>query len=329
MKSVAALAREKAEARKQAEAEAATQAAEKARARKKPRPAPAFMPEVSVETPGRPRVLSAAAQRKAFLIAASAGRVLAASGVDLQAMGDNDNGADQREREGAAAKVMLQLQEDQRRLKDIQSIERKIALKAELLPGYAGWIDGMIKAGKASASPLDQVFTALMAWRIDTGDIEGAMPMIEHALLNGLAMPERFKRETPAFVVEQVSEAAIRAYEAGEDAARAFPAAVLPAIEDLIELVDADIHDEITAKLHRALGMAILAGAKEDDADDLTARQGQALRCYQRALQLDEKVGVKKPIDQLQRALKKARPEPAADGTAPADAADRQAQETT
>nr|WP_245157638.1 phage terminase small subunit [Brevundimonas sp. A19_0] len=201
---------------------------------------------------------------------------------------------------------MLQLQEDQRRLKEIQSIERKIALKAELLPGYAGWIDGMIKAGKASASPLDQVFTALMAWRIDTGDIKGAMPMIEHALLNGLAMPDRFKRETPAFVVEQVSEAAIRAYEAGEDAARAFPAAVLPAIEDLIDLVDADIHDEITAKLHRALGMAILAGAKEDDADDLTARQGQALRCYQRALQLDEKVGVKKPITQLQSALKKA-----------------------
>ena len=105
---------------------------------------------------------------------------------------------------------------------------------------------------------------------------------------------------------EQIADAAIRAYETGEDAARGFPAAVLPELEDLIELVDADIHDEITAKLHRALGMAILAGAKEDDADDLTARQGQALRCYQRALQLDEKVGVKKPISQLQSALKKA-----------------------
>jgi len=307
VKSVATLAREKAEARKAAEAEAASQAAEKARGRKKARPAPAVLADMEPPAPraGR-RQPSPAARRKHFLIAASAGRVLAASGVDLQAMGDNDNGANQRERESAAAKVMLQLQEDQRRLKDIQSIEKKIALKAELLPGYAGWIDGMIKAGKASASPLDQVFTALMAWRIDTGDFEGAMPMIEHALLNDLAMPDRFKRETPAFVVEQVSEAAIRAYEAGEDAARAFPAAVLPAIEDLIDLVDADIHDEITAKLHRALGMAILAGAREDDADDLTARQGQALRCYQRALQLDEKVGVKKPISQLQSALKKA-----------------------
>lgn len=306
MKSVATLAREKAEAVQKAEADAAARAAEQVRGRKKPRATPAFMPEVDVRPGPRVRTTSAAAQRKQFLIATSAGRVLAASGVDLQAMGDNDNGANQRELESAAAKVMLQLQEDQRRLKDIQSIEKKIALKAELLPGYAGWIDGMIKAGKVSASPLDQVFTTLMAWRIDTGDFEGAMPMVEHALLFGLPMPTRFKRETPAFVVEQVSEAAIRAYETGEDAARAFPAAVLPELEDLIELVDADIHDEITAKLHRALGMAVLAGAKEDDADDLTARQGQALRCFQRALQLDEKVGVKKPIDQLQRALKKA-----------------------
>jgi hypothetical protein len=322
VKSIATLAREKAEARIAAEAEAASQAAEKARGRKKARPAPAVLADMEPPAPraGR-RQPSPAARRKHFLIAASAGRVLAASGVDLQAMGDNDNGANQRERESAAAKVMLQLQEDQRRLKDIQSIEKKIALKAELLPTYGGWIDGVIKAGKVAPGPLDQVFTTLMAWRIDVGDFEGAMPMIEHALLLGLTMPDRFKRATPSFVVEQVADAAIRAYEAGEDAARNFPAAILPELEDLIELVDADIHDEITAKLHRALGLAVLAGARDDDAEDLTARQAQALRCYLRALELNERVGVKKDIEKLQRALKKAgaetdTPPPAAETSA-------------
>src|SRR5690606_6740277 len=89
-------------------------------------------------------------------------------------------------------------------------------------------------------------------------------------------------------------------------AARAFPAAVLPMLQDLVDTYDEDLHDEISAKLQRAIGMAIMAGANIEDEEDLRVRREQTLRCYLRALELNPKVGVKKQVEQLQRQLAKA-----------------------
>lgn len=304
--SPAAQARADAIARQQAEAEAAQQAAAEV--------APVVIQPSLTPAPGTlaiyGRRITPAAAQKAFLIASSAGAVLAASGVALDLTGANDD----RELETAAAQILLQLQEDQRRLKDIKSIERKIAAKALLLPNYEAWCQGVLANPAAPRGPLDDVFTTMLAWRIDVGDFIGAMPMIEFAVRNGMAMPDRFDRGVIDFAVEQISIAAIDAYDGPTPPAEPFPAAVLPQLEDLVEELDADLHDEIRAKLHRALGLAVLAGANVDDEEDLRERQAQALRCYTRAFELNPKVGVKKQIDALTKALK-----PAA--TPPADAA--------
>ena len=46
--------------------------------------------------------------------------------------------------------MLLQLAEDRRRLKDVQSMEGKAELKRKLLPDYAPWVEGAIAAGKGA-----------------------------------------------------------------------------------------------------------------------------------------------------------------------------------
>lgn len=305
--SPAAIARAAAEAALTAKAETEAQA-ELARPAVRIRPSYTPIPETPAMTP---RPVSPAALRRSYLIASTAGGVLAASGVQLSMTGANDDGAPGAELESAAAVILLQMQEDRRRLKDIASIERKIEFKRGLIPTYEGWCDGVMAAGKSERiGLLDDLFTTVMAWRIDVGDYLPALQMAEHCFRHALPMPERFKRGTAAFVVEQISEAAIRAYEAGVDEGKAFPAAVLPMLQDLIATYDEDLHDEISAKLSRAIGMAILNGADFEDENDLRVRRENALKCYLRALQLNPKVGVKKHVEQLQRQLKTGAPAP-------------------
>lgn len=298
--SIAAQARAKLEAAAVAAA-AASAEVETARPVKVSRPSAPDLP-TTVQEPGR---TSPARQRRAYLIASTAGGILAASGVDLTLHGANDDGVPGDKLQGEAATILLQMQEDRRRLKEIQSIERKVEYKRGLLPAYEGWCAGVIAAGKTDRIELlDDLFTTVMAWRIDVGDYVEALTMAEHCFRYDVPMPERFKRGTAAFVVEQIALAAITAYEAGDDKAQAFPAAVLPMLQDLIETYDEDLHDEISAKLQRAIGMAILAGADLENEDDLRARREQTLKCYLRALELNPRVGVKKEVEKLQRQLK-------------------------
>lgn len=295
-------ARAEAEAKAQAEAQAQKDAAALAKARPaKPKPVNRPAPAVPAPRPGRQ---SPAARQRAFLIASSAGAILAASGIALDETGANDDA----ELTGEVAKVVLQLQADRRALKEIKGTERKVAAKVGMLPAYIGWRDGVLAAGAGERGPLDQVFTTLMAWTIDVGDYVAALPMVEHAVVHKLDMPADFNRDPLTFAIDQICEDAIRAYDQGEDAAKAFPAIVLPMLQDLVKDHDVDLHDEVEAKLHRALGMAILAGANPDDEDDLRQRRAQTLLAYQRAYDINPRVGVKKDMDRLKRELRKTAP---------------------
>lgn len=294
MTSIAAQAKAKADAAARAAAEA------QAKAARKPAPAkikPALTPAPSVPAL-QPHRLSPARNRALYLAAMAAGAALAASGAQPVAANDEVMTSD-------AANMLLMLQADKRRLKETSSLERKIAMKRDMLPNYRSWCDGVLAAGRGERGPLDALFTTVMMWTIDVGDYLVALPMAEHVLRYDLAMPSHVNRKPAAFIVEEISEAAITAYDEGGDAAANFPAAVLPMVQDLVEETDADIHDEITAKLHKALGRAIMAGADLEDPEDVRKRQAQTLRCYQRALRLDARAGVKGDVARLQKALGK------------------------
>ena len=170
--------------------------------------------------------------------------------------------------------MLLQLTEHRRRLKTVQSNERKAQLKREFLPAYASWIAGLLDA---DASGQDDVAMYVMIWRIDAGDYTGALDIARHAIKHGRVLPQRF-------------DAAMRAFSAGES----FSAAILTQVLDIVE--SQDMPDQSRARLHKAMGYALR------DNDQAVA----ALNHLKRALQLDNSSGVKTEINKLESRLRQA-----------------------
>jgi hypothetical protein len=182
--------------------------------------------------------------------------------------------------------MLAKLAQDKRRLKELQSVERKIEVKRTLLPDYAPWVEGVLSAGRGAQ---DDVLMTVLVWRIDVGDFAGALAIARYALHFGLQLPDQYQRTLPCLLAEEVADTALKATDAG-----------LPVDLDSLDQVaqltaDEDMPDEVRAKLYKAGGYAMR------DTDKPTA-----LRLLQRALQLHDKVGVKKDIEHLEREIRNA-----------------------
>jgi tetratricopeptide (TPR) repeat protein len=186
--------------------------------------------------------------------------------------------------------MQASLMEDRRRLKDIQSIERKIEVKRELLPKYDDYVTGVLESGQGAQ---DDVLMTCMVWEFDVGALPAGLEVAEYALAHDLTPPDHYERGTAAIVAEEVATEALRQL-GGEDADAESLVPLLERARDLTE--GADMHDQIRAKLHKASGYALWGAGRGED----------ALEHLQRALALDEKVGVKKDIEKLTRDLKNA-----------------------
>jgi hypothetical protein len=177
--------------------------------------------------------------------------------------------------------MLAKLAADRRALKAIQSIARKIEAKRERLPEYAEYVAGVLEGGRGAQ---DDVLVTVMIWRIDTGDFDGALAIAEYALAHSLALPDQYERTLAAAVAEQFADAALEAFATGGT----FDAAPLERIATLTE--SADMHDQIRAKLCKARAYAVQASAP-----------AVALTHLRAALALNERVGVKKDIDRLEK----------------------------
>lgn len=181
--------------------------------------------------------------------------------------------------------MLLQLNEDRRRLKGIQSNVRKAEIKVEVLPKYAAWAEGVLSADGAQQ---DDVLMYVMLWRVDAGDYAGALAIGRHALKHGWAMPLG-SRTTATVLAEEIADAAKAAILAK---APFDPVLLLEALE----VVDAhDMPDQSRARLHKSIGWVLTESSP-----------ASALNHLKRALQLDEKCGVKKDIEQLERKIRNA-----------------------
>lgn len=175
--------------------------------------------------------------------------------------------------------MLRKLAIDRRALKSVQSVTRKIEQKRKLLPEYADYVAGVLAGGRGAQ---DDVLVTIMVWGIDAGDYDGALAIATYALKHGLVMPDQFDRSLASVVAEQFADAALQSFM--EDGS--FNAASLETIAELTE--QGDMHDQIRAKLYRALGYAV----QEDE-------PVRALEYLRRALKYNERVGVKKDIDRL------------------------------
>src|SRR3546814_6578686 len=96
----------------------------------------------------------------------------------------------------AAAEIALRLTHDLRRLKEIRSIDAKIAAKREMLPEYKAWVQGILAADAGVGTGLAaDVVPTCMVWLIDIGDFESALSLAEFVLRHKVPMPSRYERD--------------------------------------------------------------------------------------------------------------------------------------
>ncbi|MFZ4214392.1 phage terminase small subunit, partial [Pantoea endophytica] len=129
----------------------------------------------------------------------------------------------------------------------------------------------------------------VMLWRVDAGDYAGALAIGRHAIRHGWSMPQGFNRNVQTLLAEEMADAAKNALVAKTD----FDPGLLMQTLDVIG--DLDMPDQSRARLHKSLGWVL--------------RENQpvaALNHLQQAMQLDERCGVKKDIEQLERKIRNA-----------------------
>ena len=206
---------------------------------------------------------------------------------------------------GSQHELMLaQLHAHSRQLKDIQSTEKKVEAKRKLLPEYMEYLDGVLAA---DAGVQDPVVTTLLVWLLDVGDWIPALDVAAYCLRHKLQLPDRFNRNLPTLLLDETSEAAIKGQLTGVDAL-----AVLAKVDELTQGLDA--HDQARAKLHKAIGWAAMGktGTQDLNAEEIKQlgldKVQIALPQLQRAMALNDKAGVKKDVERLERRLKELLP---------------------
>ena len=192
---------------------------------------------------------------------------------------------------------------DLNELRNIESVERKIDAKRGMIERYRSWVEGALGAETAAQ---DEIVVTMLIWAIDVGDWAYALDLAAHVLHHGLALPERYVRKPPTLIAEEFAEAGLKNP----------PQIDLETLKAIAALVaDADMHDQVRAKLEKALGLAYAAKAEAFDPTAESAVAGgkaalieAALTHFTAALALNSACGVKKLIETLTRDLKKLAP---------------------
>ena len=182
--------------------------------------------------------------------------------------------------------MLMQLAEHRRRLKQIQSIERKIEVKRQFLPEYEAYVQGVLQSNSGRQ---DDVLMTVLVWYIDTGDIAKALSVADYALRHDMQTPDRYERSTACLVAEEIADTALKLM----DSENAVSAELLGKTIALTE--EQDMFDQVRARLLKAYGLSLTKAGN----------QPAAIEPLKRALELDERSGVKKLIEQTEREIKK------------------------
>lgn len=198
----------------------------------------------------------------------------------------------------AARQIGLRMTHDLRRLKEIKSIDLKIAAKREMLPEYRAWIKGILAADNGVGTGLAaEVVPTCMVWLIDVGDFDGALLLAEFVLRHKVAMPSRYQRDAATIIVEEIADAAIKAQNSNES----FSLEGLRAVADLTG--HCDVHDPVRAKLFKALGTELLDRGADAAPEDAKPLLEGALVSLTEAQRLNDRAGVKDKIKRTNKLL--------------------------
>ena len=212
--------------------------------------------------------------------------------------------------------MMAKLATDKRTLKNLESVQLKRQTKATLLPDYLPWIEGALTKGQGAK---DFVFTTVMVWAIDAGAYSLALRMAAYAVQHKLPLPDQYHRSTAALLMDEFADAYLRGQwsplrPGADDSGQAVmlhdgthPAEHLTAVDGLTQGMDAP--DQARAKLHKAIGYALMGKTPTNEPDITTLDESKARKAMdhlERAHELFAQVGVKKDMERLERRIKAA-----------------------
>lgn len=181
----------------------------------------------------------------------------------------------------------LALAKDLERIADINSRELRQQLKRdELLPKYLPYVQRYRDSGLNHPNP---VLMQVLVWLFDTAQFEQGLELAEFAIAQGQELPERFRRDVPTFVADEVIEWAEAEHKAGRNPE--------PYVSHLLPRVDGEwqLFERIPARYHKLLG--ILALEREEWATAITH--------FDRATELYPEIGVATRRAQADKALRR------------------------
>ena len=177
-----------------------------------------------------------------------------------------------------ASVYMLQLAElknDQNLLRGIKSEIERAQYKANLIPKYMPYVDGVLSVEDRTPLMKDHVVTNIMVWCFDAAMFEDGLRIAEYALKHGIESPDTFNRDTASIVAEF------------------FDVSILEKANSIT--ASFSMHDQIRAKLYVALGRTYLH-------QELYAL---AVNFLKRAIKHNENCGGKQELQKAERLLKK------------------------
>lgn len=189
----------------------------------------------------------------------------------------------------AYQRLLKNLHDDKVLLKSVSSIADKVHIKKQALPAYQEWIDGITAAGTVQAD--DRVAATVIVWMIDCGLLDEAMPLADVLIHSGLESADEYSRSMPEIIIEQMADQIESGSEISAESLKTLIEWATAKKED--GLHEINLADVIRAKLLKA------AGEKAEAADD----NETALNLYRQAVGYNDKAGVKKRIEALEKQL--------------------------
>lgn len=189
----------------------------------------------------------------------------------------------------AYQRLLKNLHDDKVLLKSVSSIADKVHIKKQALPAYQEWIDGITAAGTVQTD--DRIAATVIVWMIDCGLLDEAMPLADVLIHSGLESADEYSRSMPEIIVEQMADQIESGSEISAESLKTLIEWATAKKED--GLHEINLADVIRAKLLKA------AGEKAEAADD----NGTALNLYRQAVGYNDKAGVKKRIEALEKQL--------------------------
>ena len=148
--------------------------------------------------------------------------------------------------------------------------------------------------------------TTMLIWHIDAGNYARALQIARYAVKHQINLPDQYERTLATAITDEFGAAYLGGKMPPEDA--------IDLLANVIDLTaEHDVPDQARAKLHKAIGYALLGkpAQTEPDLDSIAPPTcARALQYLKRATELYEQVGAKKDIERLERRLRNAAPPP-------------------